>query len=210
MKFIEKNKYMFFDFDGVIKDSIQVKSDAFATLFSSFGNEIEQRVREHHEDHGGMSRYDKIPLYLEWAKQEATQAMVKNYCDQFSNLVTQAVIDSPWVHGVQNFLCQHSTEKSFFLLTATPQEEIEEILSALQIMGCFRGVFGAPINKADAMGDIIKRYTIDIEEAIMIGDSKSDYFAAREHGVDFILRKTRHNAELQSVLECQMIEDFTK
>mgnify|MGYP002529866388 CR=1 FL=1 len=123
-----KYKYIFWDFDGVIKDSIQVKSDAFATLFSSFGNEIEQRVREHHEDHGGMSRYDKIPLYLEWAKQDATQAMVKNHCDQFSNLVTQAVIDSPWVHGVQDFLCQHSTEKSFFLLTATPQEEIEEIL----------------------------------------------------------------------------------
>jgi len=26
-------------------------------------------VRAHHEAHGGMSRFDKIPRYLEWARE---------------------------------------------------------------------------------------------------------------------------------------------
>lgn len=203
-------QYIFWDFDGVIKDSIPVKSDAFATLFSSFGNEIEQKVREHHESNGGMSRFEKIPLYLEWSKQTVTSATVKNYCDQFSRLVTDAVIKSPWVEGVQEFLRKYSSEKTFFLLTATPQREIEEILNTLQITDYFKEIAGAPSSKANAMGDILRRYTIDSEEAVMIGDSKNDYLAANEHGVVFILRKTRHNAALQSVLECQMINEFTE
>jgi phosphoglycolate phosphatase-like HAD superfamily hydrolase len=206
------NRYnsIFWDFDGVIKDSVPVKSYAFAQLFSTFGNELEQRILEHHESHGGISRFEKIPLYLEWAGEECSDSTVDLYCNRFSALVTQAVIDSPWVEGVQDLLLDHAEENTFFLLTATPQEEIEKILIALQIENCFKEVVGAPISKTDAMGDILSRYTIDIADAVMIGDSNSDYVAASKNGVDFILRKTTHNTNLQNTLGCQTMNEFTE
>ena len=59
-------KVVFWDFDGVIKDSVGVKSDAFESIFLPFGRDVAAKVREHHEKNGGVSRHKKIPLYLAW------------------------------------------------------------------------------------------------------------------------------------------------
>ncbi len=40
---------VFIDFDGVIKDSVEAKSDVFEQIFLPFGNNIAKRVRSHHE-----------------------------------------------------------------------------------------------------------------------------------------------------------------
>ena len=52
-----------FDFDGVIKDSVRVKSDAFVLLYASEGEEFQKRVEEYHLAHGGISRYEKFRLW---------------------------------------------------------------------------------------------------------------------------------------------------
>ena len=61
---LSTKKYIFWDFDGVIKESVEVKSDAFENLFKSFGDEVAKKVRNHHEENGGVSRFDKLPLYV--------------------------------------------------------------------------------------------------------------------------------------------------
>ena len=42
----------------------------------------------------------------------------------------------------------------------------------------------------------------------MIGDSHSDYHAAKKNQVEFVIRKTKLNKELQQNLKCKMIENF--
>ena len=39
-KLVDQAKVIFWDFDGVIKDSVKVKSLAFERLFSDYGNNI--------------------------------------------------------------------------------------------------------------------------------------------------------------------------
>ena len=56
-------KGIIFDFDGVIADSVQVKTDAFAALYKPYGPDIVKKVVEHHEANGGMSHFEKIRLY---------------------------------------------------------------------------------------------------------------------------------------------------
>ena len=79
-----KYQNIFIDFDGVIKDSVAVKADVFEHLFLSSGKEISKKVRVHHEINGGMSRYDKFPIYLEWSGQIATNELVDKYAKSFS------------------------------------------------------------------------------------------------------------------------------
>ena len=135
---------LFWDFDGVIKDSVSVKSDAFERLFAPFGAELAARVRLHHESNGGMSRYEKFPLYLRWAGLEASEAEVARYCGLFAAAVRQAVIDSPWVPGAREYLQSNQWRQRFVLVTATPQDEIEDILAALGLASCFqRGAWSA-------------------------------------------------------------------
>ena len=50
--------------------------------------------------------------------------------------------------------------------------------------------------------------SIKLDQAVMIGDSSSDYEAAIANRVNFVLRRTNLNKELQKKLECSMIMDF--
>lgn len=199
---------VFWDFDGVIKDSVDVKTVAFEQLFLPHGPELAQRVRRHHECNGGVSRFEKIPLYLSWTDEPVTSAKVDEYCDRFSKAVLKAVIDSPWVVGVREYLLANSSHQSFILVTATPQEEIYQILSAINISHCFIEVHGAPTRKAQAIKSVLERRQISPYQALMIGDSEADFEAAQKNAVPFILRKTPLNVALQNHLTGPMFSDL--
>jgi|TARA_Y100000294_G_scaffold68314_1_gene64694 phosphoglycolate phosphatase-like HAD superfamily hydrolase len=156
-----------------------------------------------------MTRFEKLPLYLKWTGQASTPLLVDEYAQQFSLLVTQRVIDSDWVDGVLEYLQCNYNKQQFFLITATPQQEIEEIISQLQIADYFEQVIGSPTTKADAVQLLLNRYSLNPEQAVMIGDSCSDYKAATENSIAFVLRKTDLNNKLQKEIECQMIKDFS-
>ena len=205
---IKKAKTIFWDFDGVIKDSVSVKSDAFEELFLPFGSDVAKKIRMHHEDNGGMSRYDKLPIYLNLAGEKNSTDSISKYEKQFSKLVMNRVINSPWVEGVLEYIKTNYKAQKFFLITATPQKEIEEILKKLEISKYFKKVIGSPTNKKDAIKIILSNENINSDDSIMIGDSCSDYEAAKENNVFFVFRKTDLNKKLQKKLKCQTIENF--
>jgi phosphoglycolate phosphatase-like HAD superfamily hydrolase len=205
---IQNVKTIFWDFDGVIKDSVEVKSDAFEQLFLPFGKKVAKKVRIHHEANGGVSRFDKLPIYLKWADQELSKQLINKYVDKFSVLVKQKVIESDWVDGVLEYLQNHYNRQQFFIVTATPQQEIEDILTSLKIRHFFKGVVGSPTKKDEAIRIIMEKYSILSESSIMIGDSSSDYYASKINGTPFVLRRTKLNEKLQSELDCLMINNF--
>jgi phosphoglycolate phosphatase-like HAD superfamily hydrolase len=200
---------IFWDFDGVIKDSLDVKTKAFEILFLLHGEDVASQVREHHESNGGISRFEKMPLYLSWADEPATSEQVVEYCDRFAKSVKQSVIDAPWVPGVRVYLLQHFSEQYFVLVTATPQEEIEEILNVLEIKECFAEIYGAPTKKKDAIGLVLRRQKFDPSQALMIGDAEADMSAAAAHSVPFLLRRTPQNVHLQQQYFGPMFDDLS-
>jgi len=201
-------KTIFWDFDGVIKDSVEVKSGAFEYLFLPFGKEIAKKVRMHHEANGGMSRFEKIPIYLEWSGQVPLQHLIDEYAAKFSLLVRKKVIASEWIDGVFGYLENNYNRQHFFLITATPQKEIEDIILSLNIKHFFKEVIGAPTKKNDAINILLKEYSIVPESSLMVGDSSSDYYAAKKNGVPFVLKRSNLNKALQRQLDCMMIYDF--
>lgn len=200
---------IFWDFDGVIKDSIEVKTQAFVKLFQPFGAEIAERVREHHEAHGGMSRFDKLPLYLQWAGEEPSESRVGEFCDQFSLLVLQDVIDSPWVPGVEIYLRTNPHQQIFVLVSATPQEELEQILHALDLTECFAEVFGAPTRKKDAIRLTLAARKLDPHGCLMIGDARADLEAAEANQVPFMLRRHETNSNVFAGYTGHSAKDFS-
>jgi len=204
---ITRYKAVFFDFDGVIKDSVEVKSGAFYDLFLPFSKELAEKVKKHHEDNGGMSRYEKLPLYLGWAGQPTDEKTIEEYASQFSRKVTQRVIDSPWVCGASDYL-QNQHNQQFYLVSATPQKEIEIILKALHIDSQFDVIIGSPTEKSVAVSNIMDQYQLEVADCVMIGDAISDYKAAKTNNISFALRKTPLNEQLQTQLQCEMIQDF--
>ena len=54
-------KAIIFDFDGVICESVNVKTIAFKKLFADYP-EHQDRIVEYHLVNGGISRYEKLRI----------------------------------------------------------------------------------------------------------------------------------------------------
>jgi phosphoglycolate phosphatase-like HAD superfamily hydrolase len=204
------SKLYFWDFDGVIKDSVNVKTQAYFQLFEPFGLDVAERVRLHHEANGGMSRFDKVPIYLQWAGLEPNKTTVNEYCERFSQQVLQGVIDAPWVVGVEQYLRSNSHQQVFVLVSATPQDELERILHALELTKCFADVYGAPTRKQDAIRNTLLVRGIDAIDFLMIGDAQADLDAAIANQVPFLLRRHSSNTKVFATYTGTSVEDFTK
>jgi phosphoglycolate phosphatase-like HAD superfamily hydrolase len=204
------SKLYFWDFDGVIKDSVEVKTQAYFQLFEPFGLDVAERVRQHHEANGGMSRFDKLPIYLQWVGLEPNKTIVNEYCERFSQQVLQGVIDAPWVAGVEQYLRSNSQQQLFVLVSATPQDEIEHILYALDLTKCFADIYGAPTRKQDAIRDTLLVRGIDAIDSLMIGDAQADLDAAITNQVPFLLRRHSSNAKAFATYTGTSVEDFTR
>jgi phosphoglycolate phosphatase-like HAD superfamily hydrolase len=205
---LNEAEIIFWDFDGVIKDSLDVKSSAFERLFLPFGRDIAAQVRKHHEQNGGMSRFEKIPIYLGWAGELVGKNQVEEYCRHFSALVRDEVINSPWVPGVRKYLIEQHDKCYFVLVTATPQLEIEDILSSLNIDFCFREVYGAPQKKNEVIMEVLLKERCPSKRALIIGDTETDMQAAKANLVPFILRSTPLNLDIQAEFTLSNFKDL--
>src|SRR5438477_12888337 len=121
-----------------------------------------------------MSRFEKIPLYLQWAGVIPSGSSVTRYCQAFSTAVRQGVTESEWVPGAREYLQANCKRQRFVLISATPQEEIEGIVSSLGILGCFSDVFGTPTDKLAALNTILAASGCERGGALLIGDSEVD------------------------------------
>jgi HAD superfamily hydrolase (TIGR01549 family) len=209
MRLISKYKIIFWDFDGVIKESVSVKTEAFRKLFSKFGTKVSNKVVSHHKNNGGMSRYDKIPIYLKFTHLKVTKENIEKYCNIFSKLVEDDVVNSSWVSGVERIIKKNNLNKQKFVIaSATPQNEMERILKQLKIYNKFSLIFGAPNSKENAIKISLKKFNFYKEAAVMIGDSRSDYRAAKLNKIDFLLRRTPENLVSMSDYNGLTIENF--
>ena len=57
-----KPKVLIYDFDGVICDSVGLKTDAFVELYGAENESIQKLVREYHLANGGISRIGTLKV----------------------------------------------------------------------------------------------------------------------------------------------------
>lgn len=178
------------DFDGVILESVSVKTDAFRELFSQIPLHVEEIVR-FHEKNGGMSRFDKFRyIYKNLLKQPLTDTEMQSLSQKFSKLVIEKVISAPYVPGAEEFLHKYSKKLSLYVVSATPQQELEYIMEKKGIQGYFKDVFGSPEPKTDHIRTILSKDTVNANSVVFVGDSLNDWKTAQETGIRFIARLT--------------------
>jgi len=199
---------IFWDFDGVVKESVSVKNDAFEELFKPYGDLVCNKVKLHHIENGGMSRFKKIPLYLKWAGLESTDVKVDEMCSQFSEIVKNKVINSDWVPGVKTFLDNFRKKYIFIIVSATPQSELVDICSSLNIENHFYKIYGSPTSKSNAIKMSIDDYGITPDKCLMFGDAQADIDAAKKNNINFIFRKHQYNKNINIESGFQTINDF--
>jgi len=203
-------KVIFFDFDGVIVESVDIKTKAFYRLFDIEGKDVAHKVVDYHLKNAGVSRFDKFRyIYREILKRSLGDEEFHGLCNRFAGLVVENVVKAPYVKGAKEFLENYAAGYKCFIVSATPHEEIEEIIRRRRIGTFFKAVYGAPAKKNDIVRGALIRENTDSCNAVYVGDAMSDYLAAKENGVVFIARVTDENSRIFKDADCIKMKDLT-
>lgn len=187
-------KSIFFDFDGVILDSVDSKSAAFEGLYKKYGKEISSKVREFHIKNGGISRFEKFKYWhKEYLGIELDDKGINELANSFSVLVFNKVVNSSKIHGIDKFLEKNFGKYGYWLITGTPTNEIHRILKKINYLKFFKGIFGSPKSKFYWIEKLINENNLNRNEILFIGDSITDHKAASFSQIKFALINHKYN-----------------
>lgn len=176
------------DFDGVILESVDIKTEAFRALFQEHPEHVEA-VAAYHRLHGGVSRREKlIVMHRDILGCPLAPDGVDAWCDRFAAIVLQQVLACPFVPGARAFLARHADVLPLFVASGTPQDELRRIVAKRDLGRYFQGVYGSPATKTAIAADILARCSCPPGRAVLVGDSITDAQAAASLGLRFVGR----------------------
>ena len=204
---MDKANLLIYDFDGVICDSVNIKTEAFVKLFEEYDINVKNEIIAYHHRFGGISRLKKIKyIHENLINVPISDFELNQLADKFSSLVKNSIINSKYINGALEFVLKHSTHMDQFICSGTPEDELCEIVEKKDnLVGYFKGVFGSPNSKEFIINQIIDNSKFSKRNVIFFGDAITDYNAAKECDVQFIGIK---NENTDFPFDTFLIDDF--
>jgi phosphoglycolate phosphatase-like HAD superfamily hydrolase len=177
-----------FDFDGVIVESTDIKTEAFRALFADYPDHVEAIVALHRRQEG-VNRTIKIGMiYRDILRRPLDAVTHTALADRFGELVLEQVVACPAVAGAQQALGELSRHIPLAIISSTPDGELQQIVERRGLARYFRVVRGAPLDKAAAIRDVLAAFQWSADRVAMVGDTTADLEAARDNELQFIGR----------------------
>lgn len=179
------------DFDGVVVESNDIKARAFAELFGDHPEHL-GAILGYHRQNLGISRYKKFAwIYRELLQRPLPQRELESLGSRFSERVVEKIVAAPFVAGARETLsaCRR-TGLPVFVISGTPIEELGRIVARRGLTAYFTRIWGSPIEKWRAIGEITASYGFAPSQMLFVGDGRSDHEAATRTGVPFVARKS--------------------
>jgi len=176
-----------FDFDGVLVDSVDVKTRAFEQIYAPHGPSVVEQVVAYHLEHGGLSRLEKF-RHCHAALLGRTLGADEEAAlgQRFTELVENAVVAAPWIPGAREFLEAHWRRLPLFVASGTPEAELKRIIDRRGMMKYFAEAQGSPATKGEILAGFIARHALHPDRVLMVGDSRTDLEGARAVQAQFL------------------------
>lgn len=177
------------DFDGVIVESLPLKTAAFKKIFSFAPPEHFDEIIAFHLENGGMSRYDKFRyIYANILHEPLAPEQEERLASEYVGLIFESMLTVPYVKGAEELLEGCSQRLPLYIVSATPEGEMHEIARRRDLTKYFVRIYGSPKTKAECIREILAETGASSEEALFVGDAPNDWDAARVTGVRFVAR----------------------
>lgn len=174
------------DCDGVILDSVDVKTQAFAAVAETFGEGASERMVEYHLLHGGVSRQFKFSwLYRELTGQTIPFTDLNTLCRRFAEYCHEGVMNAPFIPGAIEFIQTASAILPLHVVSGTPEVELRTIFNKRGLSSYFQSLRGTPPEKISLLKTLVKDSGLPPEKVLMVGDSATDLEAAKAAGTQF-------------------------
>lgn len=184
---IEQYKTSFFDCDGVILDSNQIKTDGFRYALGDENPELVEMFIAYHKANGGVSRYVKFAyFYQELKKAENAEELAKEAIDRYAGYCRSELIRCNEIPGVRNVLeILKSAGVKSYVVSGGDEKELNEVFHERGLDKYFVEVLGSPKTKKEHLKRIESEGSL-VKPAVYFGDAKSDYEAAKGFGIEFV------------------------
>lgn len=187
---LRNKKFFIFDYDGVIADSVEIKTSAFKELYKIYGKKIQMKVANFHKKHGGMNRKDKFKYFHNnFLNKNISRKQVDTLSKKFSKIVFNKIVQSGEIKGINKFLKKNYESKIFLINSATPKDELKRIIKKRKEDKYFKYIYGSPKTKVQNIKNILNKFKTNKEKFIFFGDANQDLKASIECGIDFVYLK---------------------
>ncbi len=175
------------DFDGVILDSMELKTRAFAEVYEGEAPSSLEEVLAYQRLHGGVTRRTKFEYFeRNIFGRPGDRESIERLASTYRHLVYEAVVACRFVRGAEQFLKAAQGRIDLHVVSGTPQEELLEIIDRRNLASYFQTIVGAPTTKRAAFQAILSEAKLLPTMAAAIGDATTEYWAAEELGIPFI------------------------
>ena len=175
------------DFDGVILDSDDIRTDGFVQVLSNHPEELVAELVAYHKANGGLSRYVKFRYFYEnILGQSITDEAVSELASAFSKIM-KADLGNPalLIQDTLAFIKSRGSQVSMHIVSGSDQNELRGLCRTLGIESYFQSIFGSPTPKISLVKNLLLDQGYRKANVCLIGDSANDYEAAQTNGVDF-------------------------
>lgn len=181
---------IFFDFDGVIADSVDAKITAFGELYDEFGPDVRQAVEDYQRAVPGETRFDKIPrFHNELLGISLSEAEIALWCNKLSSIVLDEVVKSALLPDVPEVLAMLKRQNiQAHIVSGTPHHELQIIVDRKGLTPFFRTSRGAPEKKASIVRDIMATERLTASQCLFVGDAMTDFDCAQQCDMAFLGR----------------------
>lgn len=190
MRTLSLSRYdcVFFDFDGVIADSVDAKIRAFGELYRDYGEGVRLAVMAYQRAVPGETRFDKIPrFHRELLGVTLSDAEVSHWCARLSDIVLDEVVASRLLPDVPEVLALLQARGiAAHIVSGTPEDELQIIVDRKELRPFFASARGAPRKKDAIVEEIIAVQGLARERCLFIGDAMTDHACARQCAIDFL------------------------
>ncbi len=180
-------KVIFFDFDGVILDSMPIRDYGFKKIVKNYPDEVVEKFIKYHQYNAGLSRFHKIRyFYNELLNKNISEEKVQEYANNFSKIMKEKLIDKQFlIEETIQFIKNNNDKIIMHIVSGSEQNELRYLCEKLEISQYFKSINGSPTHKNDLVKNILDSEQYNIKDCILIGDSINDYEAAKINGITF-------------------------
>ncbi len=200
---MQKLSTVFWDFDGVILNSMSVKDFGFKKIFEKFDKKNVDRFLEYHTLNGGLSRYVKIRyFYNTILGVNVSDVKIQELADQFSFIVKEELINKKYIiDEALEFIEKNYKKYNFHIVSGSDEKELNYLCKKLKLTKYFKTIEGSPTIKSELVKNILEKYNYSSSKCILIGDSINDHEAASTNGIKFYGYNNNCIKELDGYIE---------
>lgn len=184
---LEKYKVILWDFDGVIMDSMPIRSNGFGMVLHAYPKEQVQALMDFHNLNGGLSRYVKFRYFFEVIRGESiTDDQVLDLAESFSKIMLESLIHTELlIEDSVSFIDRNSKKYEMHIVSGSDGNELRKICEHLNLTKYFKSINGSPTPKNDLVNQVLQDNSYNRNDVVLIGDSKNDLDAAIINEIDF-------------------------